>query len=200
MKALTTWPAGCASPPTSRMSWTFLRQRRQTVGSLMLYACPARGLAFAPLPPHACRRVAPRDRRRNRLERRIGPRAVGPAGLREIGTAAAALAAEHLGADANEIDSIVGAREVLGDADDEPRLTLVADADHGDDAGAQLLLGLVDEPAQVLGRNTVHGAARSLTGPRSRTAEPPPRRRLRAAAQDRAWPRPAGARACGARR
>ena len=50
----------------------------------------------------------------------------------------------------HEIDGAPGLGEVVGDADREPALPSSADADDGDDAGADLLLAVVDEAAQVL--------------------------------------------------
>ena len=157
MKTLTRRPAGCASPPTSRMSWTSRRQRRQAdVAVMRLGACrawllrrPGRGA------------LAAGDLRRDGLERLIGARTVGAAGLGEIGAAAAPFAAERLGADAGELDRVVSASQVSGDADHEPGFALIADADYGDDAGAQLLLCVVDQSAQILRRDAVHGRGRA---------------------------------------
>ena len=91
--------------------------------------------------------------------------------------------------------------EIVGDADDEAGLALLADADNGDDARAQLLLGVVDQAAQILRRDAVHGAGEQLDRRRARGRGcRPRRRRCRRQARARAWRPPAGARACGARR
>ena len=106
---------------------------------------------------------------------------IGTAGLRQVGTAAAALAAQHLGADADEIDGVVRGGEVGGDADHETGLAFLADADNGDDAGAHLLLAVVDQPAQILRRHAVHHAGEQLDI--AELAHRRGRRRTRAAAK-----------------
>ena len=92
-------------------------------------AVPARRGAPAPAGDDA----APRDLGGDGLKRGGSVGAVGAAGLREVRTAAAALAAKGLGTGAGEVDGVVGRGEVVGDADDEPGLAVV-DADDGDDA------------------------------------------------------------------
>ena len=52
----------------------------------------------------AVRKPLPAERRLDRRERGVGLGAVGAAGLRHVGPAAAALAAERLGALAHQID------------------------------------------------------------------------------------------------
>src|SRR6185436_16505271 len=90
------------------------------------------------------------ERGLDRLQCVIGFRAVGPAGLGHVGPPAAALAAQRLGALANEIDGVEAAGEVRRDADDDASLALIGDADDGDDAGADLLLALVGQAFQIL--------------------------------------------------
>ena len=87
----------------------------------------------------------PPERRLDRLERRVGLGAVGPAGLRHVGPAAAALAAERLGALAHQIDGVEARGEIGGDADDDAGLAVLARRDDRDDAGAELLLAFVGE-------------------------------------------------------
>src|SRR5262245_57640066 len=100
MKVLTTRAAGWASPPTSRMSWTSRRQRRHAASSaIRLSAFRARGGAGSA--------GLRRDPCRDRLERVFGAGAVGPSGLREVGAAASAFAAERFGAHLDQIDRIV---------------------------------------------------------------------------------------------
>ena len=78
-------------------------------------------------------------------------RAVGTAGLRQVGAAAAALAAERLGAHAHQIDGAERASvRSCGDADHEAGLAFLAHADNRDDARPDLLLALVGEAAQIL--------------------------------------------------
>ena len=62
------------------------------------------------------------ERRLDRLERGVGLGAVRAAGLRHVGPAAAALAAEHFGAFAHQIDRVETRREIGGDADDDAGL------------------------------------------------------------------------------
>ena len=88
----------------------------------------------------------------------------GPPALRKIGTAAAAFAAKRLGAGAGKLDRIVGAGEIVGDADDEAGLAFLRHADNGDDAGAKLALGVIDEPAQIFRRDALKGAGEELHG------------------------------------
>ena len=51
--------------------------------------------------------------------------AVGTAGLRHVGPAAAALAAERLGALAHQVDRVEARREVVGDADHDAGLAVL---------------------------------------------------------------------------
>ena len=69
------------------------------------------------------------ERGRDGVERRGGLRAVGAAGLRHVGAAAAALAAERLGATAHQLDRVESRCEVRRHSDHEARLALVGDAD-----------------------------------------------------------------------
>src|SRR5690606_5076080 len=88
--------------------------------------------------------------RRNRLQRRLGLGAVRPAGLRHIGAAAAALAAERLRALAHEIDGVEAVGQIAGDADDDSSLAILGHADNGNDTRADLLLAVVGEAFEIL--------------------------------------------------
>src|SRR5580704_5252472 len=83
-------------------------------------------------------------------ERGLGLGAVRAAGLRHVGAAAAALAAEHLGAAPNKINGAEPLRQIGRDTDDDAGLALAGDADDSDDAGADLLLAFIGEAAQIL--------------------------------------------------
>ena len=65
-------------------------------------------------------------------------------------------------ADLDEVDGVVGCDQVVGDADGEAGLAVLGDADDGDDAGADLLLAVVDQAAQVLGVEPLHRARHQL--------------------------------------
>ena len=124
------------------------------------------GVALDQIPP---------ERRLDRLERGIGLGAVRAAGLRHVGPAAAALAAERLGALAHQIDGVEARGEIGGDADHDAGLAVVGDADDRDDAGADLLLALVGEAARgPSGRCRTTARARSLMSPTLRTPSSPP--------------------------
>ena len=97
------------------------------------------------LPLAAATLSPPPSARLDRRERGLGLGAVGAAGLRHVGPAAAALAAERLGALAHEIDGGEARGQIGGDADHDAGLAVLGDADDGDDAGADLLLALVGE-------------------------------------------------------
>ena len=79
---------------------------------------------------------------------------------------------------AGELDGVVASGEIGGDADHEAGLALLADADNGDDARAQLLLGVVDQAAQILRRDAVDDAGEQLhpcqLADRECRAAPPP--------------------------
>src|SRR5690606_981651 len=96
------------------------------------------------------------------LQRELRLAAVRAAGLGHVGAAAAALAAQHLGAGFDEIDRIVRLRQVVGDTHRDAGLAVLGDADDGDDAGAELLLAVVDEPTQVLRIEALDGAGEQL--------------------------------------
>src|SRR5260370_9103827 len=83
-------------------------------------------------------------------ERSPGLGAIGPAGLRHVGPAAAALAAEHLRGHARQIDRVEPRREIAGDTDHHAGLAIAGDADDGDDAAADLLLAAIGEALVVL--------------------------------------------------
>src|SRR5262245_65300480 len=80
------------------------------------------------------------------LEGRFGFGAVRAAGLRQIRTPSAALAAQSLGPDLDEIDGIDALGEIVCDADGKTRLAVLAHADNGHHTGADLLLAVVDQP------------------------------------------------------
>ena len=83
------------------------------------------------------------QRRFDRRQRGFGLGAVGTAGLRHIGTTAAALAAERRRGDAHEIDRAMARDKIGGDGDDDARLAVFGQRDDRDDARADALLGLV---------------------------------------------------------
>src|SRR5262245_36154450 len=87
------------------------------------------------------------DHRRDRVKCGGGAGAVGTSGLREIRTPAATLAAKRFGAGTDEIYGVVNLGEIVGDADDEASLALLGHADDGDDARAELPLGIVHQAA-----------------------------------------------------
>ena len=141
------------------------------------------------------------DPRRDGVERFIGAGAVGASGLGEIGAAAPAFAAERFGADATSSTALKVGGEVVGHADDEAGLALIAHADDGDDARAQV--GACRHrraPRRSFGATPCTRAGEELDRPISRgrtAAVSPPHRRQ---AQARAWRRRTASRACGARR
>src|SRR5215218_11522363 len=101
------------------------------------------GKAWAPLPreraeTRALERSLRPERGLDRLQCGIGFRAVGSAGLGHVGPPAAALAAQRLGALANEIDRVEAPSEIRRDADHDASLALFGDADDGDNAGTDL--------------------------------------------------------------
>src|SRR6476620_313161 len=65
----------------------------------------------------------------DRRQRRVSLGAVGPTGLRHVGPAAAALAAERLGALAHQLHRVETRGEIGGDADDDAGLAVFGDAD-----------------------------------------------------------------------
>src|SRR3954468_1683642 len=111
-------------------------------------------------------RLRPPSRRRERRfdggERGLRLRAVGTAGLRHVAAAAAALAAELLGAGAHEADGVDRRRQVVGDADDDAGLAVAGDADDRDDARAEALLALVGEALEVAHLDAREGARHEL--------------------------------------
>src|SRR5262245_39494276 len=96
------------------------------------------------------RRSSAVDRSFDRLERGLGLRGVGPARLRHVGTAAAALATKRLGTLLHEVDRIEALGEIAGDAHHDAGLAIAAHANDRDNPRANLLLALVGEAAQVL--------------------------------------------------
>src|SRR5262245_24175628 len=131
------------------------RQRRRTVSSAIRFKRFPRARRRRP------RRLA-RDPRRNRLERFLGAGAVGASGLGEVGAAAPAFAAERFRAHFDQLDGIVSGGEVFRHADNEAGLALIAYADDGDDARAQLFLAVIDEAAQILRRHALHRPRKKL--------------------------------------
>src|SRR6266496_3670986 len=65
-------------------------------------------------------------------------------------------------ASAHQLDSVVARGEVRRDPDDDPGLALPGHADDGDDAGADLLLALVDEALEVLEVDAIDGTREQL--------------------------------------
>src|SRR4029079_576079 len=86
----------------------------------------------------------------------------GAAGLGEVGTPAAALAAQRLGAELDELDGVVGRRHVRCDTDGQIGLAVRGHAGNHDHARAHLLLALVDKAAQVLRIETLDLAHEEL--------------------------------------
>ena len=156
------------------MSWTFRRQRRQASVARhaprrfprgALPAAPAEAsppAIFAAMASSACSARAP-----------SGPPACAMSGRPPPPLPPSASAPMRARSTA-----LKRAGEIGGDADDEAGLALLADADNGDDARAQLLLGVVDQAAQILRRDAVHGAGEQLHAVRARgcecSAAPPP--------------------------
>ncbi len=103
-----------------------------------------------------------RKARFNRFQSIAGLGAIGSAGLRHVRTAAAAFAAQGFGPSFDEIDGAPGFDEIVGHADREPRLAVLGDADDRDDTGADLLLAVIDEPAQILRIEALHRACEKL--------------------------------------
>ena len=81
------------------------RQLTDLIGDLIGRA----GATFVARNPDKLRRG---HRSRDRLQRGVGLGAIGAAGLRHVGTAAAALAAERLGGDAHQIDRVEARGEI----------------------------------------------------------------------------------------
>src|SRR5262249_60654770 len=79
-------------------------------------------------------------------------RAVRPAGLRHVGSAAAALAAKRLGAFAGKIDRVKARYEIIGDADHNSGLAVGGNADDPDPAGAKVFFAVVREAAPTFPR------------------------------------------------
>ena len=75
------------------------------------------------------------------------------------------LSAKRRGAGAGKLDGVIGAGEIVGDADHEACLALLRHADDGDDARPKLALGIVDEPAQVFRRHALKRAGVPLQPP-----------------------------------
>ena len=140
-----------------------------------------------------------RHRPLDRGERRFRLGGVGAAGLRHVGAAAAALAAQRLGADAHEIDGAEApVRSSVTPTTSEALPSAVATKRH--DAGADLASsrrrpGLADPSAGRRRRaRPANLTPPMVLGRRRRLAAPPP------SASARLAPRRARARACGAPR
>src|SRR5258708_7407059 len=95
-------------------------------------------------------------------QRRVGLGSVGAAGLRHVGPAAAALAAERLGCHAYQIDRVVARHQVRRDADHHAGLAVFGHADNGDDAGAELLLAVIGKTLEILHLDAFDGARHQL--------------------------------------
>src|SRR5262245_54488886 len=98
------------------------------------------------------------DGRNDRVERGAGFRTVRTTGLRHVGPAAAALAAQHFRALLDEIDRVEARREIVGDADRDAGLAVAGDADDGDNALPDLLLAGIDEALEILHLDALHRA------------------------------------------
>src|SRR5205814_1862359 len=97
----------------------------------------------------------------------VGLGAVGPAGLRHVGPAAAALAAERLGTLAHQFDRIEARGEIACDADDDAGLAVLGDANDCDHAGSDLFFAVVDKALQILGLDAANaGGDRAFAGHR----------------------------------
>src|SRR5512143_2424531 len=107
-----------------------------------------------------------RHRLLDRRQRRLGLGAIGSAGLRHVGPAAAALAAERLGTLAHQFDRVEARREVGGDADHDASLAVLGDADDRDHAGTDLLLAVVDQALEILGLDALDRARQQLDAAR----------------------------------
>ena len=91
--------------------------------------------------------------------------AIGAAGLRHVGPAAAALAAERLGAGPHQLDRVEPVGQILGHADDDRGLALGARHDR-DDSGT-------DAPLQIVGqRCAIRGPGTSSTSRASKATSP----------------------------
>src|SRR5262249_61147347 len=77
-------------------------------------------------------------------------RAIGTAGLRHIGPPAAALAAQRLGALADEIDCVESGHEVVGAAHNNAGLAILGDADYGAGPPTASLFSLVGPVREAL--------------------------------------------------
>src|SRR5262249_15608904 len=104
----------------------------------------------------------PVQRRGDGVERRLRLAAVRAAGLRHVGAAAAALAAERLRAPAHQLDRVEALGEIGRDPDHEARPAFIGHADDGDDTGADLLLAVVGEALQILDLDAGHRAGQEL--------------------------------------
>src|SRR5205814_1214262 len=89
---------------------------------------------------------------------RLGLLDVGTAGLRHIGAAAAAFAAERRGTRAHQLDRIEAVGQIRGDADDDGGLAFGARHDR-DDAGADAPFQIVGKRAQIATGHIVDEAA-----------------------------------------
>src|SRR5260370_22586 len=93
---------------------------------------------------------SPAQRRLDRGERGVGLRSVRSAGLRHVGTPAAAFAAKGFRALLHEIDRVEALGEIARHPDHDAGLALAGDADDGDDAGPDLLLAFVGKALEIL--------------------------------------------------
>ncbi len=107
--------------------------------------------------------------RQSRAERRLDGsqrgfrlRSIGTTGLRHIRPAAAAFAAERLGALAGKVDSIETRNKVVGDTNDDAGLAIAGNADDSDHTGADLFLALIGEAAQVFQFDAFYRARHQL--------------------------------------
>src|SRR5262249_58582007 len=107
-------------------------------------ACPSNRLTLpramrAPLPINLTA-LSAAERCRDRIERGLRLGAVRAAGLSQVGTAAAAFAAERFGAAAHQVNGIEAPHQIRRDTHHEACLAVTGDTHDGDDAGPDLLL------------------------------------------------------------
>src|SRR5690349_18469282 len=108
-----------------------------------------------PRPP----RTNSSERGPDRFDRGLGLGAVGAAALRHIGAATTTLPAECDGRALDELGGREFLRQVVGHADGDGALAVLALEDERDDAGAKLFLFNIDETAEVLGGDAFDGTA-----------------------------------------
>src|SRR4029077_4486107 len=110
----------------------------------------------------------------DRLDRRLGLRAVRPARLGEVAPAPPATTTERWRAGLDEAHRVPTIDEILRHADRERRLAIRATRHDGGDAGAELALAFVDQPLELARRHAVEDEAEKRDtadlAPRARAA------------------------------